>query len=80
MYINRSYSMYKLLILVILLLISCLKASCSISVRSRSLLRAINTDKLDQIDYAVDLNSTNFDAVLKATPATFSIVEFFAHW
>ncbi|KAL8157531.1 sulfhydryl oxidase 2-like [Apium graveolens] len=80
MYINRSYSMYKLLILVILLLISCLKASSSTSLRSRSLLRAINTHKLHQIDYAVDLNSSNFDSVLKDTLATFSVVEFFAHW
>lgn len=73
--------MFKLLILVILLLISCLKASCSVSIGSRSLLRDINTNNnLDQIDFAVDLNSTNFDAVLKDTPATFSIVEFFAHW
>ncbi|WVY95640.1 hypothetical protein V8G54_027791 [Vigna mungo] len=31
-------------------------------------------------DYAVELNGTNFDAVLKETPATFAIVEFFAHW
>ncbi|KAJ3670718.1 hypothetical protein LUZ60_008144 [Juncus effusus] len=31
-------------------------------------------------DAAVDLNSTNFDAVLKSTPTTHAIVEFFAHW
>ncbi|KAK7846260.1 sulfhydryl oxidase 2 [Quercus suber] len=31
-------------------------------------------------DYAVDINVTNFDAVLRDTPATFAVVEFFAHW
>ncbi|XP_024993938.1 sulfhydryl oxidase 2-like isoform X1 [Cynara cardunculus var. scolymus] len=46
---------------------------------SRSLLRAINGGG-DQPDFAVDLNVTNFDAVLKDTPATYAIVEFFAHW
>ncbi|KAK4260732.1 hypothetical protein QN277_003810 [Acacia crassicarpa] len=43
----------------------------------RSILRAVkNNDR----DYAVDLNATNFDADLKDTPATFAVVEFFAHW
>lgn len=46
---------------------------------SRSLLRAIN-DGVDQPDFAVDLNATNFDEVLKDTPATYAVVEFFAHW
>ncbi|KAL8228967.1 hypothetical protein R6Q57_013867 [Mikania cordata] len=46
---------------------------------SRSLLRAV-TDGVDQPDFAVDLNDTNFDEVLKDTPATYAIVEFFAHW
>ncbi|MBA0746534.1 hypothetical protein Gogos_009042, partial [Gossypium gossypioides] len=31
-------------------------------------------------DYGVELNATNFDGVLKDTPATYAIVEFFAHW
>ena len=31
-------------------------------------------------DYAVELNITNFDGILKDTPATYAIVEFFAHW
>ncbi|XVF43667.1 hypothetical protein PTKIN_Ptkin02bG0059200 [Pterospermum kingtungense] len=31
-------------------------------------------------DYAVELNVTNFDEVLKDTPATYAIVEFYAHW
>jgi hypothetical protein len=31
-------------------------------------------------DAAVDLNDTNFDAFLKASPESFAVVEFFAHW
>ncbi|KAH1035952.1 hypothetical protein AAZX31_20G122600 [Glycine max] len=31
-------------------------------------------------DYAVNLNATNFDAVLNDTPATFALVQFYAHW
>ncbi|KAF3334741.1 sulfhydryl oxidase 2 isoform X2 [Carex littledalei] len=31
-------------------------------------------------DAAVDLNSTNFDEVLKSSPTSYAIVEFFAHW
>ncbi|KAL4569405.1 hypothetical protein LXL04_025041 [Taraxacum kok-saghyz] len=46
---------------------------------SRRLLRAITTGG-DQPDFAVDLNVTNFDEVLRDTPAPFAIVEFFAHW
>ncbi|KAI3825085.1 hypothetical protein L1987_06561 [Smallanthus sonchifolius] len=46
---------------------------------SRSLLRTINGGA-DQPDFSVDLNVTNFDEVLKDTPATYAIVEFFAHW
>lgn len=30
-------------------------------------------------DYAADLNDTNFDAVLRDTPATFAVVVFFPH-
>ncbi|XP_017226956.1 sulfhydryl oxidase 2 isoform X2 [Daucus carota subsp. sativus] len=78
--VHRSFSMYKSLILAILLLISCFEASCSITTGSRSLLRAVNTNAQDHTNFAIDLNSTSFDAVLKDTPATFAIVEFFAHW
>ncbi|KAI9070522.1 hypothetical protein K1719_047515 [Acacia pycnantha] len=48
----------------------------------RSILRAVknNDNNGDLRDYAVDLNATNFDDVLKDTPATFAVVEFFAHW
>ncbi|XP_062232074.1 sulfhydryl oxidase 1-like isoform X2 [Phragmites australis] len=31
-------------------------------------------------DAAVDLNATNFGAFLKASPESFAVVEFFAHW
>ncbi|XP_024190545.1 sulfhydryl oxidase 2 [Rosa chinensis] len=37
------------------------------------ILRAVNNG-------TVDLNVTNFDAVLRETPATYALVEFFAHW
>lgn len=47
---------------------------------SRSLLRDISGSDHPHPDYAVDLNVTNFDQVLRDTPATHAIVEFFAHW
>ncbi|XP_023762861.2 sulfhydryl oxidase 2 [Lactuca sativa] len=46
---------------------------------SRSILRAIKRGA-DRPSLVVDLNSTNFDAVLKETPAAYAIIEFFAHW
>ena len=48
----------------------------------RSILRVVNDDGKngDLRDYGVELNATNFDAVLRDTPATFAVVEFFAHW
>jgi len=57
--------------------------SFSSSFPGRSILREVKdngqTGTTDH-DYAVELNATNFDAVLKDTPATFAIVEFFANW
>ncbi|CAN1297009.1 Sulfhydryl oxidase 1 [Linum perenne] len=47
---------------------------------SRSLLRSISGDNPPEADIAVDLNATSFDAVLRDTPATHAIVEFFANW
>lgn len=70
--------MYSFLMLLALLLLS-FEAS-SVSVGSRSVLRVIKDNDGDQPDAAVDLNSTNFDALLRETPATYAIVEFFAHW
>ncbi|KAL0372688.1 UNVERIFIED_CONTAM: Sulfhydryl oxidase 2 [Sesamum calycinum] len=65
--------------------VSNIEASSSVistpfSVGSRSILRSIDRDRADKPDYAVELNATVFDAVLKETPATYAIVEFFAHW
>ncbi|XP_011070653.1 sulfhydryl oxidase 2 isoform X1 [Sesamum indicum] len=65
--------------------VSNIEASSSVistpfSVGSRSILRSIDRDRADKPDYAVELNATDFDAVLKETPATYAIVEFFAHW
>ncbi|XP_068490707.1 sulfhydryl oxidase 2 isoform X1 [Phaseolus vulgaris] len=45
----------------------------------RSILREVKSEG-NHPDYAVELNGTNFDAVFKDTPATFAVVEFFAHW
>lgn len=75
--------MYSILMLLALLLLS-FEASYSlpVSAGSRSILRAIGNSKGErqQHDFGVDLNVTNFDAVLKETPATYAIVEFFANW
>ncbi|KAI3855526.1 hypothetical protein MKW92_043334 [Papaver armeniacum] len=65
-------------VIVLLLFVFCLEVSSS-TVGSRSILRVISDDT-DLPDAAVDLNTTNFDSVLKDTPASFAIVEFFAHW
>lgn len=71
--------MSPVLMLLILLLSSF--SAFSLSVGSRSTLRAIDISKnADRPDYAIDLNATNFDAFLRETPATYAIVEFFAHW
>lgn len=50
------------------------------SVGSRSILREVSSNGAGAVDYAVELNGTNFDGVLRDTPASFSVVEFFAHW
>ena len=57
----------------------------SLQAGSRTVLREIGNNNgggagPDPKDYAVELNVTNFDGVLKDTPATYAIVEFFAHW
>ncbi|THF96421.1 hypothetical protein TEA_029389 [Camellia sinensis var. sinensis] len=69
-----------LLLLALFLLIFEAFPSSSASIGSRSILRAVVTNNGDQPDFAVELNATNFDAVLKDTPATYAIVEFFANW
>lgn len=54
----------------------------SLSSGRRSILREITNDgkNVKKSDYAVELNATNFDSVVKDTPATYAVVEFFAHW
>lgn len=59
-----------------------LKAT-SLQSGSRTVLREIGSGGgggSDPKDCGVELNATNFDGVLKDTPATYAIVEFFAHW
>ncbi|KAK4371150.1 hypothetical protein RND71_010625 [Anisodus tanguticus] len=46
----------------------------------RGILRVINKQEGEKPDFGVELNATNFDSVLKDTPAPYAIVEFFAHW
>ncbi|KAL6573768.1 Sulfhydryl oxidase 1 [Orobanche hederae] len=55
------------------------EVSSSSATGSRSILRS-SFDKAEQTDYAVELNATNFESVLKDTTAAYAIVEFFAHW
>ncbi|XP_060214676.1 sulfhydryl oxidase 2-like isoform X1 [Lycium barbarum] len=59
--------------------------SISITVSSgshqRAILRAIIKENNNKDgDFAIDLNATNFDSILKETPSPFAIVEFFANW
>ncbi|XP_065881943.1 sulfhydryl oxidase 2 isoform X1 [Euphorbia lathyris] len=67
-----------ILLLFCLLLLTFRAASFPLG--SRSLLRELATDITVKADYVVDLNVSNFDTVLADTPATFAIVEFYAHW
>jgi len=67
------------LTVIVLLLISS-KEAASIQSGSRSILRAVSSENKARVDYAVDLNSTNFDVVLRNTPAAHAVVEFYAHW
>lgn len=55
--------------------------AAAFSVGSRAILRSLgDTEKKVEVDHAVELNATNFDAVLRDTPATYAVVEFFANW
>lgn len=55
--------------------------AASFSVGSRAILRSLgDKEKKVEVDHAVELNATNFDAVLRDTPATYAVVEFFANW
>lgn len=70
-----------LIYLVLVLNLLSLEAT-SFSAGSRSILREIGGGNSpgEVKDNAVELNVTNFDAVLRDTPATYAVVEFFAHW
>ncbi|KAK4785935.1 hypothetical protein SAY86_002624 [Trapa natans] len=50
------------------------------SIGSRSILREVPSNGVGAVEYALELNATNFDAILSDSPASFSLVEFFAHW
>ncbi|OWM70347.1 hypothetical protein CDL15_Pgr004484 [Punica granatum] len=52
----------------------------SFSVGSPFTLREVSRNNVGTMDYAVQLNATNFNAALRDTPALFSMVEFYAHW
>ncbi|KAL3825411.1 hypothetical protein ACJIZ3_021440 [Penstemon smallii] len=55
--------------------------SAPFAIGSRSILRSIDENHKAAIqDYVVELNATNFGSVLKETPATYAVVEFFANW
>ncbi|CAM8953410.1 unnamed protein product [Rhodiola kirilowii] len=71
--------MIRLLVPVMMMLLVGVLGSSSSGTGSRSILRVIES-KVETADAAVELNVTNFDSVLKKTPASFAIVEFFAHW
>ncbi|XP_060183822.1 sulfhydryl oxidase 2-like isoform X1 [Lycium barbarum] len=66
------------MLLLALLFISTLQQSTG---SQRGILRVISSKQDgEKPDFAVELNATNFDSVLKDTPAPYAIVEFFAHW
>lgn len=75
---------HKLLIRILnllLLLLLFVSEVVSFSAGSRLILRSIsNGENNGAVDNAVDLNATNFDSILRDTPATYAVVEFFAHW
>ncbi|XP_043699914.1 sulfhydryl oxidase 2-like [Telopea speciosissima] len=68
--------MSSILLLVLLILLSFQVSSVSLG--SHVILQTLSGPNIP--DAAADLNNTSFDEVLKNSPATFSIVEFFAHW
>lgn len=66
--------------IVTLCVLSVEAAEAQFSGGSRSLLRSIEDDQIEKPDYGVELNASNFDTVLKETPAIYAVVEFYAHW
>ncbi|CAL5421705.1 unnamed protein product [Camellia sinensis] len=67
-----------------LLIFGAFPSSSWASIDSGSILSTVidnnNNNEGDQPDFAVDLNATNFDAVLRDTPSTHAIVQFSANW
>ncbi|GFQ06891.1 sulfhydryl oxidase 1 [Phtheirospermum japonicum] len=76
---NSMYTVMVITLLILTVFFSSNEVLSSPAIGSRSILRSID-DKAEKPDYAVELNATNFDSVLKDTPAAYAIVEFFAHW
>ncbi|KAL7149443.1 hypothetical protein ABFS83_05G040800 [Erythranthe nasuta] len=80
------FSVIFVTVLILTLCVSNIEATSSVvipasfSAGHRSILQSIGGDGADKSDYAVELNAADFDAVLKETPATYAIVEFFANW
>ncbi|KAK6921650.1 Thioredoxin domain, partial [Dillenia turbinata] len=72
--------MSRILGVLIVFFLSISAASSSAPNRSRSLLRTITGENANFPDAVVDLNGTNFESVLRNSPASYAIVEFFAHW
>ncbi|KAE8732067.1 Sulfhydryl oxidase 1 [Hibiscus syriacus] len=68
----------------ILILTLSISKATSLQAGTRTVLRVIDDNNggggVDPKVYGVELNATNFDGVLKDTPVTHAIVEFFAHW
>ncbi|XP_020592949.1 sulfhydryl oxidase 1-like isoform X2 [Phalaenopsis equestris] len=71
-----SFIYHTLLFLFLLLFFETSAAAVGLQ---RSLFRSLG-EGTGLPDYAVDLNSSTFDSILKESPASFAIVEFFAHW
>ncbi|GJY43123.1 sulfhydryl oxidase 2-like protein isoform X2, partial [Tanacetum coccineum] len=67
--------MFKLLFTTLLCIFFTFQSNFQTAIGSRTIKRDV-----DISNYVVDLNATNFDVVFKETPATFVIVEFYAHW
>nr|GEU47599.1 sulfhydryl oxidase 2-like isoform X2 [Tanacetum cinerariifolium] len=67
--------MFKLLFTTFLFIFFTFQSNFQTAIGSRTIKRDV-----DISNSVVDLNATNFDIVFKETPATFVIVEFYAHW
>ncbi|KAG0465536.1 hypothetical protein HPP92_019700 [Vanilla planifolia] len=64
--------------MVLMIVLPSFEAFTGVVGHRRSVLRVLG-DGDGSMDYALDLNSSTFDSVLKDSPTSFAIVEFFAH-